>query len=228
MLHGVWHTDADSQELFSKLRFSYLEQVTKERFIRDIVSDPPLLVEHQDNIDLEAQLSVAKAELKAQKTEVADMVAGLERRGRELSRKHDAIAMRTVELRALPQQIEQLQASIAQLRETQAPGTNPLVTMPLDQTRTAAAAKRDEQADLERQIKQLQATLPGKERELQRLEAEQQSLETRKVASRAAAEEAQRRKQAALNGVGSSMEERGRWWRSVDVALRGMLGVDAA
>ncbi len=44
------------QELFSKLRFSYLEQVTKEKFIRAIVGDPPLVVEHQENVELEASL----------------------------------------------------------------------------------------------------------------------------------------------------------------------------
>ena len=75
------------QELFSKLRFSYLEQVTKEKFLRAIVGDPPLIVEQQENVELEAQLAVVKAELKAQKVEVAGMVEELEARGRELSRR---------------------------------------------------------------------------------------------------------------------------------------------
>lgn len=76
-----------TQELFSKLRFSYLEQVTKEKFLRAIVGDPPLIVEQQENVELEAQLAVVKAELKAQKVEVADMVEELEAKGRELSRR---------------------------------------------------------------------------------------------------------------------------------------------
>lgn len=75
------------QELFSKLRFSYLEQVTKEKFLRAIVGDPPLIVEQQENVELEAQLAVVKAELKAQKVEVAGMVEELEAKGRELSRR---------------------------------------------------------------------------------------------------------------------------------------------
>jgi hypothetical protein len=75
------------QELFSKLRFSYLEQVTKEKFLRAIVGDPPQIVEHQDNVELEAKLVDVKAELKAQKTEVSGMVEELEARGRDLSRR---------------------------------------------------------------------------------------------------------------------------------------------
>ena len=53
------------KELFSKLRFSYLEQVTKEKYLRSIVGDPPLLVNHAENVALEEKLSTAKAELKA-------------------------------------------------------------------------------------------------------------------------------------------------------------------
>ncbi|KAI9759406.1 MAG: hypothetical protein M1840_003359, partial [Geoglossum simile] len=73
------------KELFSKLRFSYLEQVTKEKFLRAIVGDPPLIVEHQENIELERQLAGIKASLKAQKLKVAELVAELEKKGRDLA-----------------------------------------------------------------------------------------------------------------------------------------------
>jgi len=69
------------------LRFSYLEQVTKEKFLRAIVGDPPLIVDHQENIELELQLAEVKTVLKAQKEYVAQMVKHLEERGRELSQR---------------------------------------------------------------------------------------------------------------------------------------------
>ena len=75
------------QELFSKLRFSYLEQVTKEKFLRAIVGDPPEVIEHQENLELEAQLVNVKADLKAQKLEVEGMVDELEAKGRDLSQR---------------------------------------------------------------------------------------------------------------------------------------------
>lgn len=71
--------------MFSKLRFSYLEQVTKEKFLRAIVGDPPLIVEQHENVELEAQLLEVKSTLKSQKVQVAELVTELERRGRELS-----------------------------------------------------------------------------------------------------------------------------------------------
>lgn len=78
---------AHEKDLFSKLRFSYLEQVTKEKFLRSIVGDPPLIVEPAENIELEAQLAEIKAVLKEQKARVALMIQELEVRGRELCRR---------------------------------------------------------------------------------------------------------------------------------------------
>lgn len=73
------------KELFSKLRFSYLEQVTKEKFLRAIVGDPPLVVTHNENVELEAKLAEVKQELKNRKEEVRLMVEDMEKVGRELA-----------------------------------------------------------------------------------------------------------------------------------------------
>ncbi|KAL8688477.1 MAG: hypothetical protein Q9224_004872, partial [Gallowayella concinna] len=69
------------RELFSKLRFSYLEQVTKEKFLRAIVGDPPLIVENAENVELEQQLGEIKAVLKMQKEGVQRLVEELKARG---------------------------------------------------------------------------------------------------------------------------------------------------
>jgi hypothetical protein len=55
------------KDLFSKLRFSYVEQVTKENFLKAIVAKSPQLVDAADNALLEQHLAQAKAALKANK-----------------------------------------------------------------------------------------------------------------------------------------------------------------
>lgn len=67
--------------------------MTKEKFLRAIVGDPPLIVEHEDNLHLERELAVSKAALKAQKEEVAAMVAELEAIGRDLSSREKNLAI---------------------------------------------------------------------------------------------------------------------------------------
>jgi chromosome segregation ATPase len=214
------------QELFSKLRFSYLEQVTKEKFIRAIVGDPPLVVEHQENVELEETLAVTKAALKAQKTEVAELVTELEKQGRELARKYESIQLQTTQLRELPERIEGLLASVKELSATQAPGSNPTLNMPLVKTLALVEEREKERAELDRQLEQLQFMVPRKTKELERLNAELQLLEVKRLGSTAAANEAKRRKEEALGGVGDDLEERGRWWRGVESGLKGMLGVE--
>jgi chromosome segregation ATPase len=215
-----------SQELFSKLRFSYLEQVTKEKFIRAIVGDPPLVVEHQENVELEESLAVAKAALKAQKTEVAELVAELEARGRELCRKYENIQMETTQLQELPAKIGALQTSVEELKAAQQPGSNPTLNLPLEKTLALVEERERERAELDRQLEQLQVMVPRKTRELERLNAELQPLEVKRLGSTASAREAKRRKEEALGGVGDDLEERGRWWRGVESGLKGMLGVE--
>ncbi|PBP24019.1 hypothetical protein BUE80_DR005133 [Diplocarpon rosae] len=217
---------AHYKELFSKLRFSYLEQVTKEKFIRAIVGDPPLVVEHQENVELEASLAISKAALKSQKTDVADLVAELEKRGRELCQKYENVQMQTSQLQELPQTIEALEANIEQLGAEQQPGSSPRLNMPLDKTLAAIEEREKERAELDRQLEQLQVMVPRKAKELERLNAELQPLEAKRLGSTASAREAKRRKEEALGGVGDDLEERGRWWRGVEGGLKGMLGVE--
>ncbi|ESZ89487.1 hypothetical protein SBOR_10129 [Sclerotinia borealis F-4128] len=221
---------AHYKELFSKLRFSYLEQVTKEKFIRAIVGDPPLVVEHQKNIDLEATLLHSKASLKAQKVEVAELVDELEKRGRELCRKHEHIQLQTKQFADLPKKIEGLEDSILKLKEEQnwvssEEGNHPNLRLGLDKTRELVEVKEKERRELDRQLEQLQVLVPRKTKEVDRLNAELLPLEAKRTMSVAAAREAKRRKEEVAGGVGDDLEERGRWWRGVEGGLKGMLGV---
>jgi hypothetical protein len=75
-------------------------------------------------------------------------------------------------------------------------------------------------------LEQLQVMVPRKTKELERLNAELQPLEVKRLGSTASANEAKRRKEEALGGVGDDLEERGRWWRGVESGVKGMLGVE--
>lgn len=97
--------------------------------------------------------------------------------------------------------------------------------MPLEKTLDMVEEKERERAELDRQLEQLQGIVPRKTRELERLNAEVQPLEVKRLGSMASAREARRRKEEALGGVGDDLEERGRWWRGVEGGLKGMLDV---
>ncbi|PSS03251.1 hypothetical protein BD289DRAFT_421627 [Coniella lustricola] len=214
------------KELFAKLRFSYVEQVTKEKFIRAIVGEPPLIVTPQENLELEKQNAKAKAQLKTLKIEVSDMVEELQSKGIELSRKYEHVKTETVTLRELPEKIDSLETRIAELKEELQPGENPLSSLPLTKTMELVAEKKRQSQELERQLAQLRAQVPRKRKEVERLQTELQPLEQKKQHSIAAAKEAQRRREEALGGVQDELEERGRWWRASEMALKQMLELE--
>ncbi|KAI1472290.1 uncharacterized protein F4812DRAFT_7472 [Daldinia caldariorum] len=217
------------RELFAKLRFSYVEQVSKEKFIRAIVGDPPLIVSPQENLDLEKENLEAKATLKALKTEVAAMVAELEEKARDLSRKYEKIKVETVKLEELPRKIEQVENAVAELKKEQKTGSNPNpeLNLPLAKTLDLVESKKRRKAELDRQLEQLQSQVPRKKKELDRLQAELQPLETKRQNSKTAAKEAKRRKEAALGGVQDDLEERGRWFTSAETGLKQVLEIES-
>ncbi|KAL2131999.1 hypothetical protein VTI74DRAFT_4331 [Chaetomium olivicolor] len=218
---------AHYKELFSKLRFSYVEQVTKEKFIRAIVGDPPLIVTPQENADLEASNAAAKAELKALKTEVAGMVDGLEKRARELAGRYEKVQRDRRLLEELPGKIGALEERVAELKAAQQlhPADARLeMNLPLGKTLALVDGKRRELAGLDRQLELLGGQVPRKRKEMERLRAEVAALENRKANSAAAAREAKRRREnLAQGGAEDELEARGRWYRASGMVLRQVL-----
>ncbi|PTB68348.1 hypothetical protein BBK36DRAFT_1115485 [Trichoderma citrinoviride] len=214
------------KELFAKLRFSYVEQVTKEKFIRAIVGDPPLIVTLQENLDLERENAEAKAQLKNLKLEVADLVSDLEKRGRELSKRYENIQLETARLEELPAKIAELEKRIKELKSQQeTSASDPNLRLPLTKTLGLVAKRKAEQQELARELEALQAKVPRKRKEAERLQAELQPLEAKRQSSTTAAREARRRKEAALGGVADDLEQRARWWRASESMLKQVLDI---
>ncbi|KAJ4336147.1 hypothetical protein N0V87_005583 [Didymella glomerata] len=215
------------KELFSKLRFSYVEQVTKEKFLRNLTEDPPRLVEAAENIEKEKEILALKASLKDRKHEVAEILRQLEERGKELASRYDAVQLRRQRLESLPAEIEGLEASIAQLKQNQTPtSSNPELGLPLPETLRLLNEREAELATLNAQIAQLQSSLPNRAKELEKLERELKPLETQKQGTVAAAKDARRRKVEG-GGIGDELEEKGRWLTASEKGLRGMLEAES-
>lgn len=217
---------AHYKDLFAKLRFSYVEQVTKEKFIRAIVGEPPLIVSPQENLELEKQNVMAKGQLKHLKMQVADMVEELEQRGKDIAKRYEAVRMETVRLREMPVKIRGLEERIDELREQLQPGENPSLNLPLAKTLELVAEKKRQRHELDRQLEQLRSQVPRKKKEMERKQAELQPLEQKRQNIVTAAKEARRKKEQALGGVEDDLDERGRWWRASETALKQMLDIE--
>ena len=214
------------RELFAKLRFSYVEQVTKEKFIRAIVGDPPLIVTPQENAELEEQNLAAKASLKRLKVEVQEMVSDLEGRARDLASRYESIQTQKVQLKELPQKLEELERKVEELKSQQAVSAQQgeEMNMPLGKTMVLVEERRKIAREMERELAMLSNSVPRKRKEMERLALEVGSLETKRAHSEQAAREAQRRREMSRQGgLEDDLEAKGRWYRASEAAVRGML-----
>jgi chromosome segregation ATPase len=204
--------------------------VTKEKFLRSIVGDPPLLVSHAENVALETLLVHQKADLKAAKEEVNLLVEELDGKARQLAARWQGVQMQMVELERLPAEIEGMEAVISELREQQDiregkqnKSEDPRMNLSLAETEELVKQQKEKSAALDKQIAVLQRQMPAKTRECENAEKELEALEKKRSEVSAAASTARKIKDG---GGRDELEEKGRWYRSVETVLRDMVGVD--
>lgn len=203
--------------------------MTKEKFLRAIVGDPPLIVEHTENVELESELADIKAVLKAQKEHVGEMVKELDRRGRDLARRYETITLQTTLLSSLPPQIDELNRTLVALckqnQSADTNSTNPALTLPLPATISLLEERQAELDEVNAQLKTLHQVLPRQKRSLENEQRELQKLEMERDRAVGLAREAVERKQE--GGGADELERKGRWLRGVEVGLTSMLELKA-
>lgn len=213
------------RELFSKLRFSYVEQVTKERFLRAVVAAQPEFVSAEENAELEERLKTDKDDLKAKKEEVRGLIDELEAQARSLAQRYEHIQLRTAQLESLPSEITELESTIQRLKDAQEPKSEDAeMSLPLNPTLDVLRQREQEAQTMDLEIARLQAALPAKKAEVQRMQDELAPIQMRKIKAVEEAQEARRRREGGSGGA-DELEEKGRWLRGVETTMKAMLEV---
>ncbi|KIV89205.1 hypothetical protein PV10_08793 [Exophiala mesophila] len=220
------------KDLFSKLRFSYLEQVTKEKYLRSIVGDPPLVVTHDENLALETRLAAMKTQVKAHKDQVDALVQEMETTARDLATKYQKVTNGMTVLERLPNEIAHLQrdvdALVAEVSEKQRlagrnASADPRMNMSLEATETALEEQTRRNKEIDDEIEALQRQLPAQVRQVDKMDRELADLEKRRNEATRIARDLQRRR---IEGGRDDLEDMGRWYKSSETVLRGLLGVN--
>lgn len=155
------------------------------------------------------------------------MIEELEARGRDLARRYEAISLQRTELSELPERISNLQQQINELRQSHPSpqkSQNPDLNLNLADTMKLVAEREARLASLNSQISVLQASLPRKTREVERLEQELGPLVNQK---RAVVQQALDARRLREEGGVDAMEEKGRWYRASEEVLKRLLEVEA-
>ncbi|KAF2104885.1 hypothetical protein NA57DRAFT_71087 [Rhizodiscina lignyota] len=222
---------AHYRDLFSKLRFSYIEQVTKEKFLRAITFSTPLFIDPADNALLEQQLAEQKAALQQQKADVATQIKQLEDKAKQLVARYDALHAQREELETLPTQVAQLEEEVKLLRESEASESRdvhdaakePHLSLPLEETRELLVRKEAEIDALDMELETLRRQVPQAGSELEKLGKELRPLEAQKMGAVTAAREARKRREG---GGMDELEGKGRWWGACGRGLESWLQLE--
>lgn len=210
------------KEYFSKLRFQYLEQVTKERFLNAITAEVPDLVEPEEIEVLQIKVAKQKAQLKECKSQVDGIHTQLTRLGKQICEEYERIKSSSTKLSTLPASISELEAEVAELLSLQPNDPDPDLNLPLRETLSKLQSADSEILQLQRQIDAANRSINSKQRKLDGLEKELKPLEANKEAVSANAEEnLRRREEERMRGL-ANRENVGKWYKREEEVLSGL------
>ncbi|KAI9669046.1 MAG: hypothetical protein M1831_000638 [Alyxoria varia] len=234
------------KSLFTKLRLSYTEQVTKEKFLRALVSDSPVNALPAPN---QEEVAALKRELQERKAGISRILQELEWKARELSRRYVTVREQSEELRELPERISKLRDDMGALRRergsllglgedehSEGQGASDsgeqLNHLGLEAAVNLVETREEQLAHLDAKSDSLAEALARREKELRRVKEELSAAERSKDAAVQNAREARERREGKARGQGKvdmvdEIEEQGRWLRGVETTMKGLLPVES-
>ncbi|EMR09329.1 hypothetical protein PNEG_02284 [Pneumocystis murina B123] len=170
------------KELFSKLKFSYIEQETKERYLRAILDDPILVIENKDNLELEKKNMELKSLLKNTKESLNATCQNLEQTISKVCNEYEIMIQQALEASDMLKEIEKMEAEIEELKDNE---QNAEQNLSLKDSLSLLSSQTAKSIKLKKDIKNYQTIYQHKKKQLEeateeirKSENEKQSCET--------------------------------------------------
>ncbi|KAJ1660553.1 hypothetical protein IWQ61_000554 [Dispira simplex] len=174
------------KERFTKLKFNYLEQATKERFIHDLMREPPVVVQQEDNHELEAHNAQHKQQLKKRKHEAGVRREQIEYLVETVANDYERLRQELGQASELIQTVATLEQ---ELQELENQGEDHEQKLTIQESQTKLQDQLQKLAVTNANIERTSADLAQQDKEMAALEEEIRRLEkTRKTQDTLAAE----------------------------------------
>ncbi|KAJ3188257.1 hypothetical protein HDU85_005407 [Gaertneriomyces sp. JEL0708] len=193
------------EELFKKFRFTYVEQMAKEGFLKRILSIPPRFPTDEETKNMEARAAQGKEALAAKKKEVKELKEGLEDLLEKVFAEHESL---TLQSKTAAEFLDQYQAIREELREVRST-SNPRSSY-LEEKRRELSEQANILRELEDQRNQWTSALEVRQARLKAVEQEiEEVLIPKRLEAEANANEAQR----ISRSKDPKLEELGKWYQ---------------
>ncbi|CAN6674741.1 hypothetical protein TRVA0_063S00298 [Trichomonascus vanleenenianus] len=219
-------------EQFNKLKVAYLEQETKEKFLRDIITDPPVLVEQENVQQIEHENRLKKGSLKERKSQVAELQHQLDSLGREACAEYSFLKEKVDDAKRMTREMDQMEAEIEALtqqqKELELPEyDDPDMSLPVVELNSLAGEYEKQAAEIAKTLSDLvQNAIPGTTAEMEQLEKEVQSLQKEKEVAEAQAKELVRIREIELKAGQRDNEATASWYRAMIAVVQKALRVE--
>lgn len=200
------------KELFSKLKFSYIEQETKEQYLRAILDDPILVVEHKDNLELEKKNAELKSLLKNKKESVEAICQDLEQTISKICNEYEVMIQQAFEADHMLKEIEKMEAEIEKLKDNEQSTEQKL---PLKDSLSFLSSQTEKSIKLKKDIKQYQTIYKNKEKQLEEMTDEIKKCENERQSYKTFAEEALHTRNAFSTDGRYKQEQACLWYQSL-------------
>ncbi|KAG0232983.1 hypothetical protein BGW42_007796 [Actinomortierella wolfii] len=107
------------KELFDKLKFSYLEQDSKEKFLNGILKEPPLEIKQEDNEELEAKNMETKKMLEDKVQQMEDLRQEIAEVADSVCRDHAVLEKDIIEMTKMLWEMKDMEAELAALKSVE-------------------------------------------------------------------------------------------------------------
>ncbi|KAI8926616.1 hypothetical protein BC831DRAFT_455955 [Entophlyctis helioformis] len=204
------------KELFSKLKFNYLEQDAKEKFLRRVLDTVPVYASQAAVKALEQSNAQQKETLKANKANLEELKAEVSDLADHLCAAYDRVQTRKEEALSIEQDISRLEADVKVIEATANPRTATIA-----QLEQKTSTQQDKLADLRRQVQAQQKLLADHRAKRAQLNKDVTRLEAKKSEAEANAAEAMRISQS----KDPQVEELGQWYTDTIAILYKCSGV---
>lgn len=218
-------------EQFENLKVTYLEQETKEKFLRSIISDPPVLVEQSNVEEIEAENKQKKANLKKQKAQVNEVQRQLDLLSRQLCADYEDLSTKAKEANEMSKEMESMQAEIDRLTKQEEalelPALeDPDMNLPAPELNRLAEEYGKQKQEIDQTLSELTSqSIPQSREEHNQLKQEVSRLEKEKSHAEKMAQEMVQLREEEMQKGRIHNETTAQWYRSLIHILEQILGI---
>ncbi|CAO3681354.1 unnamed protein product [Umbelopsis vinacea] len=202
---------------FAKLKFNYLEQETKDRFLKSLVKDPPMVVEQSDNWEIDRQNREEKQKLKAGKLETTTLKREIATVGKTLYDSFTDLSHKIKKTESVFSEVNEMEAELTKMSQE----ADKHSKLTVEEAKNIIDQQTHDFQDISNDMEKRRDTISELSWKIENLEHEIEQLESQKFTAESYAADAVRM----ANKRDPTVEDLTKWYLSIVTLCNNLYGL---